>query len=1061
MKPQRLVMQAFGSYGRKTEIDFTRLNQNLFLISGDTGSGKTTIFDAIVFALYGEASSDTNRKDGIELQSDFAEKGIAPFVELMFTEGEEEFTVHRVPRHIRAKSRGSGVTTENESVFLLLPDGTAFSGNIKETDAKIEQIVGLSKNQFMQVGMIAQGEFMELLRARTEDKKQIFRKLFNTELYQKLVDELFERKKKKAAEMEQIRIAMRTECARLVIPLDYPHAEDIAQIQKRILSSDVFSVTDMEAFTEHLQKICDLLRQQSSSVQKESDAAACQRDQIRDALAGARSLSALFEQYEKANKELEECASDAQSAASWQEMKRRIENAYEIQAAYLRWEDADTAQKKTEKDLAKEKEMLPMLKASAEKAAELEENAEHTLKKAREQYAITAEKAESAMQLFNRIQKAKEAEGDALQQYEKAKKDAAAAAEKLMNLEIQEKTWRNRSLELNRAEMLLAQWQAESDSVSDLIAEAENVIEQERDLQQKKLDADEKRKEHRISSELYLKKNEELITAQSAFLDAQAGMIAREQLRPGKPCPVCGSKEHPHPCQLKEEHSELTREKIRALERETASLRKAQEGASEKAMAASERCRTLEEQLASGISRLSQRVVKLFSEQERTLSPEEAMALLNKRLNELVARGPLLEENARELSTLRKALSNIDEIKEDARKASELANRNASEAQNRSSACQAARESLEQNAVYDSPEIVQEELLLVRNQSDGAEAQWKGSREAAKEAEAKLENTAALIRRFETELPALAQTAAQRREEYRQTAEGFSLNETDWKAIVSKYDRSESQTLQVKIDEYRQKKAAAEKMASSVLEAIAGRTKPDVPPLEAELSKTEETLKEINGKLQMIREQFGTDRQLLEAISPKMEERSALLEEQRRVDALYRLLAGQVSGARMDIETFVQRYYLERILFSANERFRQMSAGQFELRLCDLERAGEGKNRGLDLMVYSAVTGKEREVRTLSGGESFMAALSLALGMADQIQQHSSSIRLDVMFIDEGFGSLDEHSRAQAVSVLRQMAEGSKMIGIISHVSELKQEIDDLLLVTKDDQGSRVRWQIS
>ena len=278
---------------------------------------------------------------------------------------------------------------------------------------------------------------------------------------------------------------------------------------------------------------------------------------------------------------------------------------------------------------------------------------------------------------------------------------------------------------------------------------------------------------------------------------------------------------------------------------------------------------------------------------------------------------------------------------------------------------------------------------------------------------------------------------------------------------MSKYDRSESQTLQVKIDEYRQKKAAAEKMASSVSEAIAGRTKPDVPPLEAELSKTEETLKEINGKLQMIREQFGTDRQLLEAISPKMEERSALLEEQRRVDALYRLLAGQVSGARMDIETFVQRYYLERILFSANERFRQMSAGQFELRLCDLERAGEGKNRGLDLMVYSAVTGKEREVRTLSGGESFMAALSLALGMADQIQQHSSSIRLDVMFIDEGFGSLDEHSRARAVSVLRQMAEGSKMIGIISHVSELKQEIDDLLLVTKDDQGSRVRWQIS
>lgn len=163
----------------------------------------------------------------------------------------------------------------------------------------------------------------------------------------------------------------------------------------------------------------------------------------------------------------------------------------------------------------------------------------------------------------------------------------------------------------------------------------------------------------------------------------------------------------------------------------------------------------------------------------------------------------------------------------------------------------------------------------------------------------------------------------------------------------------------------------------------------------------------------------------------------------------------------MDIETFVQRYYLQKILHRANARFLEMSAGQFELRLVGEEQAGKGRNRGLDLMVYSNVTGREREVRTLSGGESFMAALSLALGMADQIQESSAAINLDVMFIDEGFGSLDEHSRGQAVRVLQQMAGGSKMIGIISHVTELKQEIEDQLLVTKDGEGSHVRWQVS
>ena len=163
----------------------------------------------------------------------------------------------------------------------------------------------------------------------------------------------------------------------------------------------------------------------------------------------------------------------------------------------------------------------------------------------------------------------------------------------------------------------------------------------------------------------------------------------------------------------------------------------------------------------------------------------------------------------------------------------------------------------------------------------------------------------------------------------------------------------------------------------------------------------------------------------------------------------------------MDIETFVQRYYLERILYAANLRFGDMSAGQFELRMVEDDQAGEGKNRGLDLMVYSTVTGKVREVRTLSGGESFMAALSLALGMADQIQENSAAINLDVMFIDEGFGSLDDHSRDQAIRVLQRMASGSKLIGIISHVTELKQEIEDQLIVTKDEEGSHVRWQIS
>ena len=243
MRPWKLTMQAFGSYGNRTVIDFGRAGQNLFLITGDTGAGKTTIFDAIVFALYGEASSGANKKDGMELQSQYVAPSVQPFVELTFTEGtgdqQKEYTVRRVPRHLRPLKRGQGVKEESESVSLLMPDGTEYPQ--KEADAKLEEIVGLTKNQFMQVAMIAQGEFMELLRARSDDKKVIFRKLFHTEMYQKIVEELASRRKEKQQEMGQIRTVCQTEISHLEIPKSWEPGEELEVLKQRILASDRFS----------------------------------------------------------------------------------------------------------------------------------------------------------------------------------------------------------------------------------------------------------------------------------------------------------------------------------------------------------------------------------------------------------------------------------------------------------------------------------------------------------------------------------------------------------------------------------------------------------------------------------------------------------------------------------------------------------------------------------------------------------------------------------------------------------------------------------------------------
>ena len=366
----------------------------------------------------------------------------------------------------------------------------------------------------------------------------------------------------------------------------------------------------------------------------------------------------------------------------------------------------------------------------------------------------------------------------------------------------------------------------------------------------------------------------------------------------------------------------------------------------------------------------------------------------------------------------------------------------------------------------DSREYPSEEAAMTEfNQAKG---KWKAAEAASKEAEKKekasseeLVNCTSLIKRFEGELPDHQKLYQERQAFYQTLMNEKNMTEAEWADIAENYTRETAELLQKEADSWQRKKLAAQTTAETAGKAIDGRSKPDMEAAKSQMEEAEKVRLQTQTKLELYKEQYKADKEAYDILSPQMEKRGKIIEKHTKLETLYKLLSGNMSGNRMDLETYVQRYYLEKILYAANRRFANMSAGQFELRMVDEENAGKGKNRGLDLMVYSNVTGKEREVRTLSGGESFMAALALALGMADQIQESSAAIHLDVMFVDEGFGSLDEHSREQAVKVLQELAGGSKLIGIISHVTELKQEIEDQLIVSKDEKGSHVKWQIS
>lgn len=1082
MKPIQLTMQAFGSYGKKTVIDFTKPDQNLFLITGDTGSGKTTIFDAIVFALYGEASSVVNRKNGAELQSQFAAASVEPFVELVFSEkeGSEDvhYTVRRVPKHVRPLKRGTGLKEESGSASLIMSDGTEYPS--KETDKKLEEIVGLTKNQFMQVAMIAQGEFMALLRAKSDDKKVIFRKLFNTELYQNIVDELAKRRKDKDRKIAQIKTACQTEVGHILVPKlvtadgaetdqeqngaadqisdECRDANKLQELKERILKSERLSLPDMGALLQTLVSVIEWTKDKMQ--QSESETSQLYKVYLlkRDAVTKAGQLLERYKELEEAEKELGECEAIKPLMQEWQQCMRQIEDAYDILTLWKQYQEVSGQLETARQALAANEQALPEQKMACEQAAVQLQQAKKVQEQALMDFSEVKTHVENDLEAFSKMAEAKRKVLTAQTKVDEAGKRARIAEESLSDLESNEKQWQTQAELLSDTDSRMIILQGKQRDIAGIGADFESWKDEEKDCFSKQRCAEEADKVYADAKDRFNKENTAYIQAYNDFLDAQAGFLA-EKLQRGEPCPVCGSTIHPHPHQA--EKSALTKEELNIL---SESVRELQEGQAAAAKKAGEAKAMLDAKKKNSIQiweKLRQKVIAYSRDEMGELDSEEIQGLIETWKKALKDEEKQLQKDKKQLQQLKKWLTKAAKDKEELTAQKNKADKMLADTKAELAAAQAELKSTFISTYYKSEEEANQFMEQAEQRKKNAEKQYHSCDKVDKKVRSDKEKTELEIAQHRRDIPNLQDKSDKRKAVYIQLMEEKQLTEPQWKCVTESYDKADRQQFEEKIRQYQSKLSAAGKQKAVAEKAIDGRVKPDMEQLCSEQNVAEAAWKKEQALYERYAEMYKTNHRVCEALMPKMAERSKIMEEHRRLDDLYNLLAGKVTGARMDIETYVQRYYLERILYAANRRFGEMSAGQFELRMCDITKAGEGRNRGLDLMVYSNVTGKEREVRTLSGGESFMAALSLALGMADQIQQSSSAIHLDMMFIDEGFGSLDSQSRDQAVRVLQQMAGGSKLIGIISHVSELKQEIEDQLIVSKDEEGSSARWQIS
>ena len=1066
MKPILLTMQAFGSYGEKTEIDFQK-GGDFFLISGDTGSGKSTIFDAMMFALYGEVSTNGSGKEN-ELLSQFVDvRNDQPLVSLVFTahqHGQEEtYKITRTPRHIRpAKRTGAKQQEEGETAELLMPDGSQYPGKLSDTNRKIEEIVGLTADQFRKVVMIAQGEFMDFLRAGSKEKTALLRDLLKTDYYYQLSERLKTLAKEKNTAAKTQRANMSFFAGRAVtegLPEEDAQALEAAK-GAVIKAAEKLQPEQVDTLAEVLSAVCARLQLQQGELAKQQTAAQNDRDDCMKRIEAAQPLMKRFEELESAEKTLQECAAQADEIEKKRGLIGKIRDAWAIEPKYQRMKDAQKALTDAQRELAAKQQELPQLKQTAADAAALHQQMEKTKDAATTQCAEVETKVEKALKTFDALDEAEKALHQAEEADTKAKANAESAKKALDDFKKQEDAWRAQEAELQGTEAAYEVCKQQNQQYRDRKKSLEELRSSRKDVQEKRRQAEAAAETYVGATKKYQREQKAYDDYRLAFLNAQAGLLARE-LAPGKPCPVCGALEHPAPCQLTQENQQLNREQLERRRKAADDAAKAQEEKAKESESAQVKLTERQKAAEEAERKLVENATNI-RENVPMATAADVEAMLTAWLPELQSASKSVQAK---VDALKKVRENLDGAKAEREKLEKAAS--AAQETAKSTAVKKAEAektwNLHQEELSGGTYCTREDAVAQRTQAQEAKqkAEAAASQAAEKERQAQKAETdcETQIRRLNEEMPQKQANAEEFNQQYQQTMAEKSLDETQWQALTANYDAAEPDRLQKKVNDFDQRKSKAEGQCATAQNAIAGREKPDMAKLEATSAAAESALKEVSDALKAAENLHSGNARVLNDLREGRDPLANACKEANTAQHLSDVMAGTESGNRMNLETFVQRNYMEKILCDANRRFRDMSNGQFELKLIPVEDAGEGKNKGLDLEVYSIVTGKTRSVNTLSGGESFMAALSLALGMADQIQAATAAIHLDVMFIDEGFGSLSDNARNEAVNILKEMAGKQRQIGIISHVSELKDEIENQLIVKKDDRGSHISWR--
>jgi DNA repair protein SbcC/Rad50 len=1041
VKPLKLTMQAFGPYAEIETIDFTQLgNRTMFVISGKTGSGKTTIFDAISYAIYGKASGED--RNGPELRSQFAKEDLATEVSLDFTLRNKVYSITRSPLQQKKKEKGDGYTQIPAKAVLYMWDKngekTLLASKIGDVEEKIKEIMLIDSNQFRQILMIPQGEFRKLLTSDSKDKEVILQRLFHTQIY-KMVEERLKAEASELKKSVEDQVQVRNEAIRRIQAVTNEELKGYLDADSEndtiilpLLKEEIAGMSDM------LEKLVTIVKEKEQ-----------EQDRLKVQLFEAETI--LKQLKTKETLKLQKAQLEEQ-AAGFTEKEMQVQLAQK--AAVLDSQEQLCHRLKREVDLVEE--TVATIRLEMERLDVLSKQYEQQLQK---ELGREAER-QTALDEINRLVNMKDdvysfttlvKEAALLESSLKGAKEKQLSSEAIFEqLEERLKTLQLQKSEIEKAQFTHLENERKVEKLQTELVRFEKyeqfLVRHQKAVQDLTLNTGKFE-----NAEARFKDAKSLVqTLENKWMHGQASLLAA-RLQSGDACPVCGSEHHPSLASLESEgipnEEDLKAAKQQATEMEK--VKSAAESVYYQSQSAEKAQRDAVEEMLMEIRTHR----STFTQADLV----DVKAEVSTAKNQLDQTQRILAEQIKHLDRIKLEIDKRDsekvalqrEIQQLASKVTDLTVQYTEKKTNLERMLKVIPENLRSEAAYEKTVTAsrkQHEILV--KQLEEAQQLVLAVNEKRATASARLVDAEKHHSEKQNELHTEREIFKNRLSE--QGFENYGLYHS------SKKTEAEIRKLENQIRSYREELRSVSDRLKELTELLTDVKTPDVDGLKVTLENLGRELQDLNQQRTDLFVKKRDNEAIYNRVESLNEQMKVLEERYKLIGHLYEISKGQ-NTYRVTFERYVLAAFLDDILREANVRLRKMTSGRFQLHR-KTDRSKGNVQSGLELLVFDQYTGQERHVKTLSGGESFKAALSLALGLADVVQNYAGGVSLDTMFIDEGFGTLDPESLEQAIEALIDIQSSGRLVGIISHVPELKERIDIRLEVIAGQTGSRTEF---